>query len=103
MSSRRTLIPEATRTFVDRGGTFTDVVHIAASGAVQIEKIPSDEAVVGKLAKGALVFGTTVATNALLEGKGAPCLLIVSEGFEICGARIYLMHEKQDLAPFVAL
>jgi 5-oxoprolinase (ATP-hydrolysing) len=81
MSSRRTLIPEATRTFVDRGGTFTDVVHIAASGAVQIEKIPSDEAVVGKLAKGALVFGTTVATNALLEGKGAPCLLIVSEGF----------------------
>lgn len=82
MSSKRTLIPEGTRTFVDRGGTFTDVVHIAASGAVQIEKVPSDRAVVGTLAKGPLVFGTTVATNALLEGKGAPCLLIVSKGFE---------------------
>jgi len=57
------------------------VVQIAPSGAVQIQKVPSDTAVVGQLSKGELVFGTTVATNALLEGKGVPCLLIVSEGF----------------------
>jgi len=71
-----------TRTFVDRGGTFTDVVRIDAKGSVQIEKIRSDTAVIGAVAEeGPLVFGTTVATNALLEGKGVPCLLIVSEGF----------------------
>jgi N-methylhydantoinase A/oxoprolinase/acetone carboxylase beta subunit len=87
MSSRRTLIPEATRTFVDRGGTFTDVVHIAASGAVQIEKIPSDEAV-------------AKAHPAYSSFRRA---LEIWSTLEICGARIYLMHEKQDLAPFVAL
>jgi 5-oxoprolinase (ATP-hydrolysing) len=86
MSSKPQPLPEpirrpGIRTFVDRGGTFTDVVQIDASGKVQIRKVPSDAAIVGQLAVGELVFGTTVATNALLEGKGVPCLLIVSEGF----------------------
>ncbi|MEC7242290.1 MAG: hydantoinase B/oxoprolinase family protein [Myxococcota bacterium] len=73
--------PKATRTFVDRGGTFTDVVRFLPDGRVAVEKHRSDQAVVGRLAEGELVFGTTVATNALLEGTGVPCLLIVSQGF----------------------
>ena len=69
-----------TRTFVDRGGTFTDVV-VVAGGNVSVRKVPSDEAVVGELARGALVFGTTVATNALLERRVVPVLLVVTRGF----------------------
>ncbi len=69
-------------TFVDRGGTFTDVVQCDNQGRWHIEKVPSDKAVMGNLASGALVFGTTVATNALLERTGVPTLLLVTEGFE---------------------
>ncbi len=69
------------RTFVDRGGTFTDVVTVD-DGRVSIRKVRSDVAVVGALARGPLTFGTTVATNALLERSGVPTLLIVTEGFE---------------------
>lgn len=69
-----------TRTFVDRGGTFTDVVRVT-NGHVWVTKVPSDRAVVGELAVGPLVFGTTVATNALLERRLAPTLLIVTAGF----------------------
>lgn len=70
------------RTFVDRGGTFTDVVHVDGAGRVHARKIPSDRAIVGELARGELVFGTTVATNALLERTGVPTLLLVAEGLE---------------------
>lgn len=69
------------RTFVDRGGTFTDRVVFHDDGQVTIDKTPSDRAVVGALAEGALCFGTTVATNALLERDLAPTLLLVTEGF----------------------
>lgn len=69
------------RTFVDRGGTFTDVVVVQDDGRAEIRKVPSDEAVVGELARGALVFGTTVATNALLERTGVRTLLVVTQGF----------------------
>jgi 5-oxoprolinase (ATP-hydrolysing) len=68
------------RTYVDRGGTFTDVVTVHDTGQVEISKVRSDEAVVGKLAKGPLIFGTTVATNALLEHKGVRTLLITNKG-----------------------
>ena len=68
-------------TRVDRGGTFTDVVQQHPDGTVTVQKVPSDVAVVGQLAKGDLTFGTTVATNALLEGKGVPTLLVVTRGF----------------------
>lgn len=71
----------STRTFVDRGGTFTDIVKVALDGTVQVEKVRSDVAVVGELAEGSLTFGTTVATNALLERTGVRTLLIVSDGF----------------------
>ena len=73
--------PKQTHTYVDRGGTFTDVVRVRTDGSVQVEKHRSDRAVVGRLAEGHLVFGTTVATNALLEGTGVSCLLLVSQGF----------------------
>jgi 5-oxoprolinase (ATP-hydrolysing) len=68
-------------TRVDRGGTFTDVVQQHPDGTVTVQKVPSDVAVVGQLARGELTFGTTVATNALLEGKGVPTLLVVTRGF----------------------
>lgn len=68
------------RTFVDRGGTFTDVVTVSEAG-VAVTKVPSDSAVVGDLARGDLVFGTTVATNALLERRLAPVTLVVTRGF----------------------
>ncbi len=69
------------RTFVDRGGTFTDVVTVDGKGDVTLRKVPSDQAVVGALAIGTLTFGTTVATNALLERRVVRVLLIVTEGF----------------------
>ncbi|MDP6944185.1 MAG: hydantoinase/oxoprolinase family protein, partial [Myxococcota bacterium] len=69
------------RTFVDRGGTFTDVVKVTTDGDVRIQKVRSDVAIVGDLAEGPLTLGTTVATNALLERTGVPTLLLVSDGF----------------------
>lgn len=67
-------------THVDRGGTFTDVVTLDASGRAHVSKVPSDRAVVGDLARGDLTFGTTVATNALLERTGVSTALIVTAG-----------------------
>jgi 5-oxoprolinase (ATP-hydrolysing) len=72
---------EVRHTWVDRGGTFTDLLTWDGVGPVVARKVRSDEAVVGRLARGKLVFGTTVATNALLERAGVPTLLVVTEGF----------------------
>lgn len=69
------------RTFVDRGGTFTDIITVDSRGALSVDKVRSDVAVIGDLARGALTLGTTVATNALLERHGVRTLLIVTEGF----------------------
>lgn len=81
------------RLAVDTGGTFTDVVTETDSG-VEVHKLlstpddPSRAVVRGSqiLAAGRgvrlLVHGTTVATNALLERKGARCALITNRGFE---------------------
>ncbi len=68
------------RSFVDRGGTFTDLV-VLEGGRVRVDKVRSDEAVVGELAVGPLCFGTTVATNALLERRGVRTALVVTRGF----------------------
>ncbi|MBX3314128.1 MAG: hydantoinase/oxoprolinase family protein [Actinobacteria bacterium] len=79
------------RVGVDTGGTFTDVV--AADGA--IAKVPSTPRDPGDavrsgcalvVAEGsarptALAHGTTVATNALLERKGAEVWLVTNQGF----------------------
>lgn len=88
--------------WVDRGGTFTDIVGRRPDGGLVTHKLLSenpgqyrDAAVAGirhllGLKPGEAVapaqvecvkMGTTVATNALLERKGEPTLLITTKGF----------------------
>jgi N-methylhydantoinase A len=78
---------------VDVGGTFTDVILQAPDGQVRIRKVLStppsyDRAVVDAVAgliDGAavegVVHGTTVATNAVLERRGALTALVTTAGF----------------------
>jgi N-methylhydantoinase A len=75
---------------VDIGGTFTDLV-VARDGRLAVYKLPStpddySRAVLDGLAAlgagdGAVSHGSTVATNALLERRGAPTALITTRGF----------------------
>jgi N-methylhydantoinase A/oxoprolinase/acetone carboxylase beta subunit len=75
---------------VDTGGTFTDLVT-AAGAVVKVLSTPDDPAraigaAVGAATPGAdhrpalLSHGTTVATNALLERRGATVALVTTEG-----------------------
>jgi N-methylhydantoinase A len=78
---------------IDVGGTFTDAV-LLADGALTTAKVPTarrqEESVVAAAravgAAGArlerFTHGTTIATNALLERKGARTALVATEGFE---------------------
>jgi N-methylhydantoinase A len=77
---------------IDVGGTFTDLVAIDATGSIQVRKVlstPADqsEAVAAALESfesfdvERIVHGTTVATNALLERKGARVVLCATKGF----------------------
>ena len=76
---------------VDTGGTFTDFVYWK-EGSWGVLKIPSTphnpaEAVLEGLARiggenRRIVHGSTVATNALLERKGAKTALVTNRGFE---------------------
>jgi N-methylhydantoinase A len=83
---------------VDVGGTFTDAV-VAAGGRLVTAKAPTTPqdqsegvlAAVGSALEradvraeniSAFAHGTTVATNALLEGRGARTALVATEGFE---------------------
>ena len=85
--------------WIDRGGTFTDVVARAPDGVQTVRKLLSvnpgryeDAALeairlilaehgAGLDAVGEVRLGTTVATNALLERKGADVVLVVTQGF----------------------
>jgi 5-oxoprolinase (ATP-hydrolysing) len=88
--------------WVDRGGTFTDIVAKTPGGALRTHKLLSenpeayaDAAVHGirhllglgtddPIPEGqisAVKMGTTVATNALLERKGEPTVLMITKGF----------------------
>jgi N-methylhydantoinase A len=93
---------ETWRIGVDIGGTFTDLVLAGSGGEIEVFKVPS---VPGDPSRGALdaietaaaarrmtmrdllgrctlfVHGTTIATNLLLEGKGARVGLLTTEGF----------------------
>ncbi len=90
--------PSRWQFWIDRGGTFTDVVARAPGGAVRTAKLlsedpaRSDDAAVAAIrqltgiAEGPLPdcdvrMGTTVATNALLERKGEPTVLAITRGF----------------------
>jgi N-methylhydantoinase A len=76
---------------IDVGGTFTDAVFFR-DGAIHTAKVPTaarqDESVAAAArATGAadvdrFTHGTTVATNALLERKGARTALVTNAGFE---------------------
>ena len=88
--------------WIDRGGTFTDIVARAPDGVLSTHKLLSEnperyrDAAVGGIRQvlglpaGAAIppgvvhsvkMGTTVATNALLERKGERTLLLVNRGF----------------------
>jgi len=88
--------------WIDRGGTFTDIVAKRPDGQLVIHKvlsenpdrysdapcqgireilgIPTDEPIPGELIS-AVKMGTTVATNALLERKGDRTVLVITKGF----------------------
>ncbi len=85
--------------WIDRGGTFTDVVARGPGGAEVVKKLLSvnpgryDDAALEAMRVilkehnatfadvEAVKLGTTVATNALLERRGADVVLVVTEGF----------------------
>ncbi|WP_306114759.1 MULTISPECIES: hydantoinase B/oxoprolinase family protein [unclassified Roseovarius] len=86
--------------WIDRGGTFTDIVALDPDGVVHTHKLLSenperyrDAAVQGirdvmgvdgpfpDSSIRAVKMGTTVATNALLERKGERVLLLITKGF----------------------
>jgi N-methylhydantoinase A len=86
------------RVTVDTGGTFSDFVYLdETTGAVTISKVPSTpddpsrailQGIEALIAQGVapadiayFCLGTTVGTNALLEGKGVKTGLLVTEGF----------------------
>src|SRR5262245_8806585 len=93
---RSHLVP--TRIGIDIGGTFTDLVFMSPDGRVERAKVlstPDDyscgiaTALEQTLAAGRLriedivqiMHGTTVATNAIVEGEGARVALITTRGF----------------------
>lgn len=81
-----------TKAGIDTGGTFTDFVWLAADGRLHIHKqlsTPTDPstailtgiAELGMPQETTVVHGSTVATNALLERRGARTALITTAGF----------------------
>jgi N-methylhydantoinase A/oxoprolinase/acetone carboxylase beta subunit len=78
---------------VDTGGTFTDLVLLTDHGLTvhKVRSTPDDPArailagiaeLTGGVAGADVVHGSTVATNALLERKGARVALVTTAGFE---------------------
>ncbi|HKK22579.1 MAG TPA: hydantoinase/oxoprolinase N-terminal domain-containing protein, partial [Pseudohaliea sp.] len=85
--------------WIDRGGTFTDVIGRSPEGELVTAKLLSespghyDDAAVEGIRRlladagdtgdrvDAVKMGTTVATNALLERRGEPVALVVTKGF----------------------
>lgn len=104
---------------VDVGGTFTDVVCVASDGVTTLAKAsstPADQSegvvaglgvlaerlglpLAGLLARTErIVHGTTVATNALLERKGAKIAMLTTEGHrDVIEMREGLKPDRYDL------
>jgi 5-oxoprolinase (ATP-hydrolysing) len=95
-------MPGSWEFWIDRGGTFTDVIGRRPDGTLVTHKLLSenpeayaDAAVAGirhllglapgepipEARVGAVKMGTTIATNALLERKGERTLLLITKGF----------------------
>jgi N-methylhydantoinase A len=103
------------RVGVDIGGTFTDIVLLGSDGTIHTKKISSSvenyaQAIVDGLAEvfqenglgGSLVeeirHGTTVASNAIIEHKGARVGLITTKGFrDVLEIRTLRMPRLYDM------
>ncbi len=101
---------------IDTGGTFTDFI-VFEGGNLRVYKLPStskDPSIA--ICKGLkelgiernylIIHGTTVATNALLEGKVSKTLLVTNKGFEDVVEigrqnrnRLYDLHYKRGKVP----
>lgn len=79
---------------IDVGGTFTDLVLLNEDGRISLGKVPStpDDQSIGIMtgiratvrelpALKRIAHGTTVSTNALLQGKGGPVAMVTTAGF----------------------
>jgi len=105
---------------VDIGGTFTDVVLLASDGTLRAKKVLStpddyargvvqgilellDETGAAPASVTKVVHATTVASNAVLEGKGPRCALLTTMGFrdvlELRRLRIPVMYDLQYEKP----
>ncbi|PSB41524.1 hydantoinase/oxoprolinase N-terminal domain-containing protein, partial [Chamaesiphon polymorphus] len=109
--------------WIDRGGTFTDIVAQRPDGELLVHKLLSenpsrytdapiqgirdilgltaDEAIPAEAIE-SIKMGTTVATNALLERAGDPTLLIITKGFGDA-LRIGYQHRPQIFAREIVL
>ena len=78
---------------IDAGGTFTDFIICRDDGSIETFKLPSNprspaSVILAGLTRAAgaaradVIHGSTVATNALLERKGARTALVTTAGFE---------------------
>ena len=89
--------------WIDRGGTFTDIVALSPQGNIithkllsenpehyqsapiegirQVLKLSANEPIPTEKIE-VIKMGTTVATNALLERKGEPVVLVTNQGFQ---------------------
>jgi len=104
----------------DVGGTFTDIAHVDEQGVLHTAKVPSQPDNYGKgvadgislLAQACgyqvrqlaeVLHGCTVATNAILEGKGALTALVTTQGFkdvlELRRIRVPRLYEPLYVKP----
>jgi 5-oxoprolinase (ATP-hydrolysing) len=109
--------------WIDRGGTFTDVVARTPDGAIRVHKLLSDnpeqyddaalegirqllrlapDEPVPAAAIEAVKMGTTVATNALLERRGEPTVLAITAGLGDA-LRIGYQHRPDIFARHIVL
>src|ERR671935_2758256 len=103
------------RVGVDVGGTFTDIVLLGADGTIHTKKVSSSvdnyaQAIVDGLTEvfaetglaGSAIeeirHGTTIASNAILEHKGARTGLITTKGFrDVLEIRTLRMPRLYDI------
>ncbi len=109
--------------WIDRGGTFTDVIGLSPEGNIVTEKLLSDnprqynDAATAGIRKilclsdtdaipahriDCVKIGTTVATNALLERKGELTVFVTNKGFADC-LRIAYQNRPQIFARRIVL